>query len=95
MIGPNDARRTAVEVTFDGADITSSIRPYLLSLTNRMIRRRVPKGTDFTGITEADTLEVQRWVNEYPRGILGGRCAGRVLLELAQEAGIEGMELLL
>ena len=33
MIGPNDARRTAVEVTFDGADITSSIRPYLLSLT--------------------------------------------------------------
>ena len=34
---------------------------------------RVPKGTDFTGITEADTLEVQRWVNEYPRGILGGR----------------------
>ena len=62
---------------------------------NRMIRRRVPKGTDFTGITEADTLEVQRWVNEYPRGILGGRCAGRVLLELAQEAGIEGVELLL
>ena len=33
MIGPNEARRTAVEVTFDGADITSSIRPYLLSLT--------------------------------------------------------------
>ena len=62
---------------------------------NRMIRRRVPKGTDFTGITEADTLEVQRWVNEYPRGILGGRCAGRVLMELAQEAGVEGVELLL
>lgn len=62
---------------------------------NRMIRRRVPKGTDFTGITEADTLEVQRWVNEYPRGILGGRCAGRVLMELAQEAGIKGVELLL
>ena len=62
---------------------------------NRMIRRRVPKGTDFTGITEEDTLQVQRWVNEYPRGILGGRCAGRVLMELAQEAGIEGVELLL
>ena len=26
---------------------------------------------------EPDTLEVQRWVNEYLRGILGGRCAGR------------------
>ena len=55
-----------------------------------MIRRKVPKGTDFTGITEADTLEVQRWVNEYPRGILGGRCAGRVLMGHVQEAGVEG-----
>ena len=62
---------------------------------NRMIRRKVPKGTDFTGITEDDTLRVQRWVNEYPRGILGGRCAGRVLMELAQEAGVEGVDLLL
>ena len=62
---------------------------------NRMIRRQVPKGTDFTGITEEDTLQVQRWVNEYPRGILGGRWAGRVLLELARGAGIEGVELLL
>ena len=62
---------------------------------NRMIRRKVPKGTDFTGITEEDTLQVQRWVNEYPRGILGGRCAGRVLMELAQEAGVKGVELLL
>ena len=35
------------------------------------------------------------WVNEYPRGSLGGRRAGRVLLELAQGAGIEGAELLL
>ena len=60
-----------------------------------MIRRKVPKGADFAGITEDDTLRVQRWVNEYPRGILDGRCAGRVLLELAQQAGIEGVELLL
>ena len=62
---------------------------------NRMIRRRVPKGTDFTRITEADTLAVQRWVNGYPHGILGERCAGRVLMGLAQEAGIKGLELLL
>ena len=62
---------------------------------NRMIRRKVPKGTDFTGITVDDTLRVQRWVNEYPRGILGGRCAARVLMELAQEVGVEWVELLL
>ena len=30
-----------------------------------MIRRKVPKGTDFAGITEEDTLQVQRWFNEY------------------------------
>ena len=56
---------------------------------NRMIRRKVPKRTDFTGITEAETLEVQRWVNEYPRGILGGRCAGQVMPKLVQETGSE------
>ena len=33
MSHANLARRTAVEVAFDGVDITSSIRPYLLSLT--------------------------------------------------------------
>ena len=53
-------------------------------------RRRVPNRTDFTRITEADALRVQRWVSEYPRGILDGRCAGRVLLDFAKEAGIEG-----
>ena len=37
------------------------------------------KGMDFTGIAETDTLQVQWWVNEYPRGILDRKCAGRVL----------------
>lgn len=33
MSNENEARRTEVEVTFDGADITKSIRPYLESVT--------------------------------------------------------------
>ena len=33
MSNKNNARRTAVEVAFDGADITKSIRPYLKSMT--------------------------------------------------------------
>lgn len=33
MSNPNTARRTAVQVIFDGADITNDIRPYLLSIT--------------------------------------------------------------
>lgn len=33
MSGNSKARRTAVQVIFDGADITADVRPYLLSLT--------------------------------------------------------------
>ena len=44
---------------------------------NRMIRRQVSKGTDFTGITEDDVLRVQRWVNEYPRASLTEGVPGR------------------
>ena len=47
------------------------------------------------GSNENENRMIQRWVNEYPRGILDGRCAGRVLLEFTKEAGIEGLELLL
>ena len=61
----------------------------------RMIQRKISKGADFTGITEESTLWIQRWVNECPRGILGGRCFEQVLMGLAQETGIEGLELLL
>lgn len=62
---------------------------------NRMIRRKLPKGTSFVNLTGDDALGVQRWVNEYPRGILGGRSAGRVLREVAEQAGVKGIELLL
>lgn len=38
---------------------------------NRMIRRWFPKGTDFTHISEKKILEIQDWMNHYPRKILG------------------------
>lgn len=38
---------------------------------NRMIRRRFPKGTDFGKVTAAEVKEVERWINTYPREILG------------------------
>ena len=60
-----------------------------------MLRQRIPKETDFTRITKDNTLQVKRWVNEYPRGILNGRYAVRILLGFAKEAGIEGFELFL
>ena len=38
---------------------------------NRMIRRWFPKGTDFTHISPEQIAEVQEWMNNYPRKILG------------------------
>ena len=38
---------------------------------NREIRRLVPKGTDLSKYTVADVKRIERWVNTYPRMILG------------------------
>lgn len=38
---------------------------------NREIRRKFPKGTDFTHVSIEQVAEVERWLNTYPRGILG------------------------
>ena len=38
---------------------------------NRMIRRFFPKGTDFSKITKKRITELQNWMNNYPRKILG------------------------
>ena len=38
---------------------------------NREIRRLVPKGTDLSKYTVADVKKIERWVNTYPRMILG------------------------
>ena len=38
---------------------------------NREIRRKFPKGTEFTRVSIERVAEVERWLNSYPRGILG------------------------
>lgn len=38
---------------------------------NRMIRRWFPKGTDFGKVTHKQVAQVERWMNNYPRRILG------------------------
>lgn len=36
-------------------------------VTNKMIRRKVPKGTDFDDKTDEEVAEITEWVNNYPR----------------------------
>ena len=38
---------------------------------NRMIRRFIPKGTDISKISEAKLKQIEDWMNNYPRKILG------------------------
>lgn len=38
---------------------------------NRMIRRFLPKGTDFSKVSKKRIAEIQDWMNNYPREILG------------------------
>lgn len=40
---------------------------------NRLIRRHVPKGTDLDTISKRDVKEIEKWINEYPRALFGGR----------------------
>lgn len=48
---------------------------------NKMIRRQLPKGTDFAKIPASRIKEVEDWMNNYPRAILGWRTAESVFQE--------------
>ena len=47
---------------------------------NRMIRRFFPDGTNFDDVTDADVAEVEKWMANYPRRILGWKTP-QILLE--------------
>lgn len=48
---------------------------------NGMIRRWFPKGTDFGKVPAKAIKAVEDWLNAYPRGVLGFRCANDVFAE--------------
>jgi IS30 family transposase len=51
---------------------------------NRMIRRFVPKGTNIADYSHADIQEIEDWMNNYPRRILGYKTANQVAEECLQ-----------
>ena len=50
-------------------------------VTNRMVRRKVPKGSNFDAKTQKDITKVEEWMNAYPRRIHGYRTAGELFDE--------------
>lgn len=51
---------------------------------NRMIRRFVPKGTDIADYRDVDIHNINEWMNNYPRKILGYRTPKDVAAECLQ-----------
>ena len=51
---------------------------------NRMIRRFVPKGVDIADFSDKEIQEIEDWMNNYPRKILGYKTANQVAKECLQ-----------
>lgn len=45
---------------------------------NRMIRRWFPKGTDFSKVSKKRIAELQAWMNNYPRKVLGWKTPNEI-----------------
>ena len=45
---------------------------------NTMVRRRYPKGFDFADTTEEEIKGLERWINNYPRGIFNYKSAAKM-----------------
>ena len=53
---------------------------------NKMIRRFLPKGTDFRKVTAEYIQRVETWINNYPREILGFETSGSLFERYVAEA---------
>ncbi len=55
---------------------------------NILIRRWLPKGTKLSEVSQAEIKQIQVWMNNYPRMVLGGRCANTALTEWMAAEGV-------
>lgn len=56
---------------------------------NRLIRRWFKKGRSLSAVNGTDCLRVSRWMNAYPRQVLGWKTASQAFLEACAEEGIK------
>ncbi len=55
---------------------------------NSMIRRRHPKGTDFSKVSAAEIAATEEWINNYPRKIFGYKSSEAMFRECLREIGL-------
>lgn len=56
-------------------------------VTNKMVRRKVPKGTNFDDKTDEEIAAIEDWVNNYPRRIHGYHSAREMFEEEIRKMG--------
>lgn len=56
---------------------------------NRLLRRWLPKGKSLKSFTPDQALALTRWMNNYPRQILGWKTPAQVFLEDCEKLGIQ------
>ena len=49
---------------------------------NRMIRRFIPKGRDISKLSDKDVERIEKWMNNYPRKILGYKTPNELVLDI-------------
>ncbi len=59
---------------------------------NRIIRRYIPKGASINAVTEEELQQIQDWMNNYPRKILGYRTPAEVLQTKRNEQIVNNSE---
>ena len=55
---------------------------------NGMIRRKHPKGTDFSKVSKEQLAATEKWINEYPRKIFGYKSSAIMFQQCLNELGI-------
>jgi IS30 family transposase len=56
---------------------------------NRLIRRWFRKGQSLRNVTQGDAVRVARWMNNYPRAILGWKTATENFISCCEAEGIK------
>lgn len=56
-------------------------------VNNKLIRRFIPKGTNFDKTSHKSIKEIQEWMNDYPRKILGWQSSRKLYNEELERAG--------
>lgn len=56
-------------------------------VTNKLVRRKIPKGENFDSKTDEEIQNIENWINNYPRRIHEYRTAGELFTEEVRKIG--------